>query len=59
MRAHFLTCCYCEHYKENLDYLRQVIRCSPWEKDEPAAEYLPPEAKQRLKDVLRGESGRS
>jgi hypothetical protein len=59
MRAHFLTCCYCEHYKENLGYLREVIRCSPWEKDEPSAEFLPSEAKRRLKEVLRGELDRS
>jgi hypothetical protein len=52
MRAHFLTCCYCERYEKNLRFLRDVIRSSPWEKNDDETRQLPPEVKERLKQAL-------
>ena len=57
LRAHYLTCCYCERFEKNLRFLRWVARSFPWEKDEPAVGQLTPEAKERLKRALRDEHG--
>jgi hypothetical protein len=52
MRAHYLTCCYCERYEKNLRFLRSVIQSLPWEKDDASVGQLTPEAKERLKRAL-------
>jgi hypothetical protein len=55
LRSHFLTCCYCRRYENNLRFLRSVIRSAPWERDDASAPQLPPEAKERLKRALHGD----
>jgi hypothetical protein len=52
MRAHFLMCCYCRRYMENLHYMRRLFRSSP-SSVEISSERLSPEAKERLKQTLR------
>ncbi len=59
LRAHYLTCCYCERFENNLRLVRKVVRSFPWEKDESSAGQLTPEAKERLKQILRDEQGKS
>jgi hypothetical protein len=59
MRVHFLMCCYCRRYKENLHYLRKVLRSRSGFVDDSPGEALPPEAKERLKQALRDESNSS
>ena len=56
MRVHFLVCCYCERYKENLQYLRKFSHSFPLMAHDASGEDLPPEAKVRLKQVLRDPS---
>jgi len=53
MRVHFLMCCYCRRYKESLHYLRNVFRSSAASADTLSSERLSPEARERLKQVLR------
>jgi len=53
MRVHFLMCCYCRRYKENLHYLRNLFRSSAANADSLSSERLPPEARERLKELLR------
>jgi hypothetical protein len=57
MRAHFLTCCYCERYEKNLRFLRKVMRLSPWQTDDDSDQRLPPEAKERMKRALHDGHG--
>jgi hypothetical protein len=56
MRTHFLICCYCKRYQENLQYLRQVFQQLARFIDHPAEGEIPPEAKTQMKQVLRDES---
>jgi hypothetical protein len=56
MRVHYLVCCYCEHYKEDLHYLRTVLRSVHERLETTSTEILPAEVKQRLKDALRHQS---
>ncbi len=53
MRVHFLTCCYCKRYMENLHYIRKLFRASASNSDKISSEQLSPETKARLKQTLR------
>ena len=56
MRLHFLICKWCERYKNQLLFLRQVLRRDPDKVEgEGAASSasLSPDAKDRLKRVIR------
>ena len=57
LRAHFLTCCYCERFEKNLRFLRWVFRSLPWQNDDASVGQLTPEAKERLKRVLHDAHG--
>jgi hypothetical protein len=55
MRIHFLMCCYCRRYMESLRYLRRIFRSPESGIDQLSSERLSPEAKERLKETLRGQ----
>ena len=52
-RIHYLICCWCQRYEEQLHYMREVARKFPEQADEIPDEKLPAEAKERLKAALR------
>jgi hypothetical protein len=56
MRGHFLMCCYCERYKENLHFIRRTLRSSAPNIGDGSAEALTSAEKERLKRVLRDQS---
>jgi hypothetical protein len=57
MQAHYLMCCYCKRYKENLHYLRYFLQRLHDHLDEFSTVTLPPEFKEQMKQVLRDERG--
>jgi hypothetical protein len=59
MRAHYLVCCYCKRYRNNLYYIRFLLGRIHDHINEISALTLPPEEKDRLKQVLRNEMGSS
>jgi len=52
-RIHYLICCWCQRYEEQLHYMREVARKFPEHADEIPDAKLPTEAKERLKAALR------
>ena len=52
-RIHYLICCWCQRYEEQLHYIREVARKFPEQADEIPDAKLPAEAKERLKAALR------
>jgi len=52
-RFHFLICCWCQRYEEQLHYLRDVSRSFPEHADEGVDTSLSPAAKDRWKNALR------
>jgi hypothetical protein len=55
-RLHFLICCWCQRYEEQLHYLRDVARRFPEHADEASNGSVPAETKERWKRAVR--SGR-
>ncbi len=54
IRLHFLICCWCQRYAEQLGRMRQFAqRLSDHACDTPGGETLPGDAKERLKNALR------
>ncbi len=53
MRVHFLMCCYCRRYKENLYFIRRLFRSSSSGPENLSSERLSSEAKNQLKQTLR------
>ena len=53
LRIHYLMCSFCQRYMKQLKYIRQVSREFPDKIGEVSDAKLPPEAKERLKQVLR------
>jgi hypothetical protein len=53
IRAHFLTCCYCKRYRDNLHYIRRLVRSIPAHLGESGSA-LSTEAKSRMKQALGG-----
>jgi hypothetical protein len=53
MRVHYLMCCYCERYKNNLHYMRSAFRSLHEHVDELSTAALSAETKERLKQTLR------
>jgi hypothetical protein len=51
-RIHFLICCWCQRYEEQLHYIRDTARQFPEHADEASSETFSPEAKERLKRDL-------
>jgi hypothetical protein len=59
MQVHYLVCCYCKRYKNNLYYIRSLVKRLHEHMDNISALTLPPDEKDRLKQVLRNEMGSS
>jgi hypothetical protein len=57
MRAHYLMCCYCENYKNNLYYIRSLLQHLQDHLSELSVPTLSLEEKERMKRVLRNEAG--
>jgi hypothetical protein len=51
-RIHFLICCWCQRYEEQLRYIRDTARKFPEHADEASGDVFPPEAKDRIKQRL-------
>jgi hypothetical protein len=51
-RLHFLICCWCQRYAEQLHYLRQTARQFPEHADEGSDAPFSPEARERIKRKL-------
>ena len=51
-RLHFLICCWCERYEEQLRYIHETVRQFPEHGDEASNIPFPPEAKERIKRKL-------
>ena len=48
-RVHFLICCWCQRYEEQLRYMRHTARHFPEHADEASNAIFPPETKERIK----------
>jgi hypothetical protein len=51
-RLHFLICCWCQRYEEQLRYMRQTARQFPEHADEASSSPFPTDAKERIKQKL-------
>ncbi len=51
-RIHYLICCWCQRYEEQLHYMRKTARAFAEHADESSSVPVPPEAKERWKEVL-------
>ncbi len=51
-RIHYLICCWCQRYEEQLRYIRDTASKFPEHADEISGHSLPPEAKERIKAKL-------
>ena len=55
-RIHFLICCWCRRYEEQLHYIRDTARQFPEHADEASDVPVSDEAKERWKRAVRGGS---
>jgi hypothetical protein len=51
-RLHFLICCWCQRYEEQLVYMRQTARQFPEHADEASDAEFSSEARERIKRKL-------
>jgi hypothetical protein len=51
-RLHFLICCWCQRYEEQLRYIHETTRHFPEHAEEASNAPFPEEAKQRIKQRL-------
>lgn len=51
-RIHYLICCWCQRYEEQLFYMRKAARAFAEHADESSNAVVPAEAKERWKDVV-------
>src|SRR5437660_8624886 len=56
-RIHYLICCWCQRYEEQLRYIRDAASKFPEHADEISGHSLPPEPKERIK--AKNEGGQS
>jgi hypothetical protein len=49
---HFLICCWCQRYEEQLRYMHETARKFPEHADKPSDASFPPDAKERIKQKL-------
>lgn len=54
-RIHYLICCWCQRYEEQLHYLRRTTRAFPEHADESSAVLVSGETKARWKEALQTE----
>jgi hypothetical protein len=59
MHVHYLICCYCRRYRNNLYYIRSLFERIDEHMDEISVLTLPPEEKDLIKQVLQNEMGPS
>ncbi len=59
LRTHYLVCCYCRRYAEQLHRLRRFTIALPEHIDEATSEPLDDAVKQRMKERLRSPHGRA
>jgi len=51
-RIHFLICCWCQRYEEQLHYIRETARRFPEHADQASDVPFPAETKKRIKQKL-------
>lgn len=51
-RLHFLICCWCQRYEEQLRYIRETARKLPEHADEASGAEFPAEVRERIKQKL-------
>ena len=51
-RVHYLICCWCQRYEEQLHYLRKTASAFPEHADQSSEASLPNTAKERIKDKI-------
>jgi hypothetical protein len=51
-RLHFLICCWCQRYEEQLRYIHETARRFPEHADEASSAIFPPDSKERIKQRL-------
>jgi len=51
-RLHFLICCWCQRYEEQLRYIHETARKFPEHADEASRVPFPPDVKERIKQKL-------
>ena len=51
-RIHYLICCWCQRYEEQLHYMRKTARAFAEHADESSSVPVPEEARERWKQVL-------
>src|SRR6266446_2813336 len=56
-RLHFLICCWCQRYEEQLRYIHETARQFSEHADEGAGPPLSDEAKERMKQKLAEQAG--
>src|SRR5436189_2567481 len=56
-RIHFLICCWCQRYEEQLRYIHETPRQIPEHADEAPGPPLSDEAKDRMKQKLAEQAG--
>jgi hypothetical protein len=59
MHVHYLICCYCKRYRDNLRYIRFLLRRIQEHLDEVSGLTLGPDEKERIKQALRNDLGSS
>ncbi len=55
LRLHLLVCKWCRRYGKQIRFLRQAVHEHPDELSQATPQTLSPEARERLKNSLRGE----
>jgi len=51
-RIHFLICCWCQRYEDQLRYIHETARGFPEHADEASNAIFPPETRERIKQKL-------
>jgi hypothetical protein len=51
-RLHFLICCWCQRYEEQLHYIHETARQFPEHADEASSAIFPQDTKERIKQRL-------
>jgi hypothetical protein len=54
-RLHFLICCWCQRYEEQLRYIHETASHFPEHADEASNIPFPPDTKERIKQKLAGQ----
>ena len=55
LSAHYLVCCYCRRYEQQMHLMRRLLVRLPYSPDEAATDRLDETVKERIKSRLRDE----